>query len=230
MNRSPDPAPGAARGRLRGLRTDAAENRRRIVDAARAVFAERGIDAPLDEVARRAGVGNATLYRRFPTRDALLAAVFEERLTQYADAAAAALRAPDPWTGFRTYAERVCAVQAADRGVRDVLTTTFPTAKGLEAQRDRLYRDFAELVRRAQAAGQLRADFVPEDLVLLLMANAGVVRGMQGAPAAAPRASARFVALVLDGCRAAGAHALPPPAAPARVYRAMRRLGRPGSA
>jgi AcrR family transcriptional regulator len=221
MSRSVAAESEAAR---RALRADAADNLRRIVDAARAVFAERGIEAPLDEVARRAGVGNATLYRRFPTRDALLAAVFEERLARYADAAAEALRAPDSWTAFRTYVERVCALQAADGGVRDVLTMTFPTAKGLEAQRARLYRDFAELVRRAQSAGELRADFVPEDFVLLLMANAGVVRAMHGAQGTAPRASERFVALVLDGCRASGAHELPPPLAPARVYRAMRRL------
>src|SRR6478735_2621333 len=128
------------------LRADAAKNRRRIVDAARAVYAERGIDASLDEIARRAGVGNATLYRRFPTRDALLAAAFEERLTEYARAAAAALRAPDPWTGFSGYVARACAMQAADHGVRDALTMTFPSAKAMEAQRDRAYRDFAEVV------------------------------------------------------------------------------------
>ena len=174
MGRAAAPAHRAARGLLRA---DAADNRRRLVDAARAVFAERGIDAPLDEIARRAGVGNATLYRRFPTRDALVAAAFEDRLAEYAGAAAEALRAPDPWAGFCGYVERVCAMQAADRGARDVLTMTFPTARGLEAQRARAYRDFAELVRRAQAEGQLRADFVAEDLVLLLMANAGVVRG-----------------------------------------------------
>ena len=221
MRRAPAPDPTAARP---PLRADAAANRRRLVDAARAVFAERGLDAPLAAIARCAGVGNATLYRRFPTRDALLAAAFEERLAAYARAAAAALRAPDPWTGFCGYVARVCAMQTADHGVRDVLTMTFPSAKALEAQRDRAYRDFAEVVRRAQAAGALRADFVPEDVVLLLMANAGLVRGLG---AAAPPASARFVALVLDACRAERAHALPPPPAPAQVYRAMRRLGRP---
>ena len=68
----------------RELRADAANNRRRILEAARAVFAERGIDAPFDEIARQAGVGNATLYRRFPTRDLLVATVFEERVAEYA--------------------------------------------------------------------------------------------------------------------------------------------------
>jgi hypothetical protein len=120
--------------------------------------------------------------------------------------------------------ERVCAMQAADRGARDLLTMTFPAAKGLEAQRDRAFGDFRELVRRAQAAGRLRADFVPEDFVLLLMANAGVVRGTRDA---APLAWKRFVALMLDACRAEGAHPLPPPPPPTQVYRAMRRLARP---
>jgi AcrR family transcriptional regulator len=221
MPGAPAPDPAAT---PQPLRADAVANRRRLVAAARAVFAERGLDAPLDEIARRAGVGNATLYRRFPTRDALLAAAFEDRLAEYARAAAAALRAPDPWTGFCGYVARVCAMQAADHGVRDVLTMTFPSAKALEAQRDRAYGAFVELVRRAQAAGHLRADFVPEDVVLVLMANAGIVRGLG---AAAPQASARFVALVLDACRAERAQPLPPPPLPAQVYRAMRRLGRP---
>jgi AcrR family transcriptional regulator len=208
----------------RTLRADAAGNRRRIVDAARAVFAERGVDAPLDEIARRAGVGNATLYRRFSTREDLVAAALEDRLVEYANAAAEALSQADPWTGFCAYVERVCAMQAADRGARDVLTMTFPSARGLEEHRNRAYRDFAELVQRAQAAGQLRSDFVPEDFVLLLMANAGVV---QGTREAAPRAWQRFVTLMLDACRADGAHPLPPAQSPAQVYRAMRRAVQP---
>jgi hypothetical protein len=78
--------------------------------------------------------------------------------------------------------------------------------------------------RRAQAAGQRRSDFAPEDFVLLLMANAGVV---QGTREPAPRAWQRFVALVLEACRADGAHPLPPPPSPAQVNRAMRRAVQP---
>jgi AcrR family transcriptional regulator len=195
----------------RGLRADAAGNRRRIVEAARAVFAEHGIGAPLDEVARRAEVGRATLHRRFPTRDALVAAAFEDRMAEYAEAAVAALAEPDPWTGFRGFVERVCAMQARDRGARDVLTMSFPHAKGLEELRDRAYRDFVAVIGRAQAAGQLRADFVPEDLVMLQMANAGLMRGLGEH---APSAWQRFVGLVLDGCRADAAHPLPAPPSP----------------
>lgn len=207
-----------------GLRADAARNRQRVIAAAQAAFGEHGVDVPLEEIAQRAGVGIATLYRRFPTRDALLAAAFEDRLAEYAAAAAEALRAPYPWEGFCAYVERICAMQAADCGARDVLTMSFPSAKGLEKLRERAFHDFAELVRRAQAAGELRADFVPEDFVLLLMANAGVVRGILDA---APLAWKRFVGLILDGCRAEGAHPLPRPPSTTQVYRAMRRLARP---
>lgn len=187
------------------------------------MFAERGVDAPLDEIAKRAGVGNATLYRRFPTREDLVAAVFEDRLVEYAAAAARALQMQDPWEGFCAFVEHACAMQAADHGARDVLRMTFPTAKRLEEQRDRAYHDFAELVRRAQAAGQLRSDFTTEDFPLLLMANAGVV---QGTREDAPRAWRRFLGLLLDACRAEGAHPLPPPPSKAQVYRAMQRDGR----
>src|SRR5205085_12560911 len=129
----------------RQLRADAADNRGRILEAARGFFAVRGIDAPLDEIARRAGVGNATLYRRFPTRELLVAAVFEARVAEYADAATQALRAPDPWAGFCQFAQRVFAMQAADRGLSDVLTMTARTTEQLEELRERAYTDFAEL-------------------------------------------------------------------------------------
>ena len=200
------------------LRADAERNRQRIVEAARAVFAERGLDAPLEAIAQRAGVGQATLYRRFPRREDLVVACFAPKLAEYAAAVDEALAAPDAWAGFCAFVEQVCAMQAADRGVQDVLTTTFPTARAVEAQRARAFERLTELIRRAQAQGGLRADFVPEDVVLLLMANAGVVQAMR---AAAPEAWRRFVGLTLDALRADRAHPLPPPPTPAQTYRAM---------
>src|SRR3954469_13117752 len=104
-----------------GLRADAERNRRRLVAAAREVFAEEGLSASTNEVARRAGVGVATLFRRFPTRDALVAAAFEEKMEAYGAAVRDALDDPDPWHGFCTYLETVCAMQARDRGFADVL-------------------------------------------------------------------------------------------------------------
>jgi AcrR family transcriptional regulator len=218
---------GSARdtGRVEGdeLRADAERNRRRIVDAAKAVFGEQGLDAPLDEVARRAGVGIATLYRRYPTREALVVTCFKERLDEYSAALDAALAAPDAWTGFCAFVERACEMQAADRAAQDLLTTTFPTAREVEAQRARGYEQFAELVGRAQREGALRSDFVTEDFVLLLMANAGVVRATR---VEAPEAWRRFVGLMIDAFRAEGSdrdRPLTPPPSPAQTFRAMRR-------
>jgi AcrR family transcriptional regulator len=205
-------------GSDRSLRADAERNRKRILAAARAVFAERGLDAPFDLIAQRAGVGQATLYRRFRRREDLIVACFAPNLAEYADAVEDALRAPDAWAGFRAYVERICGMQAADMGVQDVLTTTFPTAREVEAQRAHAFERLSELIRRAQAQGGLRADFVPEDVVLLLLANAGVVRAMR---TAAPDAWRRLIGLMLDGLRAECAGPLPPPPTPAQTYRAM---------
>src|SRR5687767_4321657 len=115
------------------LRRDAERNRRRLLDAARQVFAELGLEAPLEEIARRAGVGIATLYRRFPTRSALIEALFVEQAEEYVRASEAALAADDAWEGFARFVERICEMQAEDRGFTDVLTATFPAAPGLEA-------------------------------------------------------------------------------------------------
>src|SRR5260221_12985434 len=98
----------------RRLRADAARNRAAIVAAAREVFAEQGLQAPLEEIALRAGVGIATLYRRFPAREQLVAAALTEKVTQYAEAAADALAAADPRSGFVGYVHRTYVLQAGD--------------------------------------------------------------------------------------------------------------------
>jgi len=207
-----------------GLRVDAERNRQRIVTAARAAFAECGLDVPMDEVARRAGVGVGTLYRRYPTRADLVAAAFEQKMTAYAQAARDGLAEPDPWRGFCDYVERVCAMQAEDRGFTLVLTMSFPTAKRFEAERDRAFADFMTLVGRAKEAGRLRDDFVAEDMIMFLMANAGVLTATADT---APEASARLVAYFLQACATTAAQPLPPQAAPHRMYRAMLRFAPP---
>ncbi len=203
------------------LRVDAERNRSRIIEAAQAAFAEQGLDVPLEVVADRAGVGIATLYRRFPGREDLIAACFEHRLAEYARAAEEALEADDAWSGFVGYVERICEMQSADRGLKDVLTRTFPNAGALEAHRRRGYDLLVRLIQRAQAQRSLRPDLVPEDIVLVMMANAGVV---QGTGAAAPEAWRRFVGLMLDGLRSDGAGPIPPPPSPRQMMRAMRRI------
>jgi hypothetical protein len=117
-------------------------------------------------------------------------------------------------------------MQAADRGFNDVLTRSFPNAGRLEAHRSRGYELSVRLIERAKAEGTLRADFVPEDLVLLLMANAGVVRA---AGRAAPDAWRRLVGIQLDGFRSDGASELPPPPTPRQVITAMRRMAKPAA-
>jgi AcrR family transcriptional regulator len=207
------------------LRIDAEHNRQRLIAAAREMFAARGLDVPIEDIARHAGVGVATLYRRFPTRADLIAGAFEAKMAAYADAAAQALTDPDPWTGFCGYIERVCAMQAGDRGFANVLCMTFPTDKQFEAERDRAYDNFLELVCRAKAAGGLRDDFAAEDLPILLMANAGVVAGTADA---APGAWRRFAAYMIQAFSARGAAPLPPPPTHTAMHRALHHIYQAG--
>lgn len=206
-----------------GLRADAEQNRERIMAAARRVFAEQGLDAPMREVAREAEVGVGTLYRRFPTREDLITAVFMDKMSAYADAVDKALADPDPWHGFTRYVETVCAMQAEDQGFTNVLTLSFPTAREFEAERARAYRGFNELIGKAKAAGKLRDDFVAEDLVLLVMANAGVVAATRDE---APRAWKRLVAYMIQAFAATDAERLPPAPSPRAMFRAMVRLNK----
>ncbi|MFD6171648.1 TetR/AcrR family transcriptional regulator [Streptomyces coeruleorubidus] len=204
------------------LRKDAERNRERIIAAARRVFARDGLNASMASVAREAGVGIATMFRRFPTKEELVDAVFSDRMDAYADAVAAALADPDPWHGFVGYIETACAMQAADYGFADVLTMTFPTAKALEQRRDEAYEAMVRLIDRAKAAGRLREDFDPSDLVLIHMANAGVVNATGDA---APDAWRRVVALMIQALEAPARGPLPDPPEHDALYRAMLRAG-----
>jgi AcrR family transcriptional regulator len=205
----------------RPLRADAEKNRERIVEAAQALFAERGIDVTREEIAQRAGVGMATLRRRYPTRADLVAGVFEEKMWLFATGARKALKDPDPWHGFCRYVASLCAMQTSDRGFSDVLTMTFPSAARFEAARVQAYADFSELTKRAQAAGALRGDFVPEDLIILLMASAGVVAATGRT---APRSAPRLVGYLLQAFAAPGRGPLPPAPSARQVYKAITRL------
>src|SRR4051812_34007160 len=204
------------------LRADAARNREAIVEAARAVFAEQGLDAPLDDIAKRAGTGNATLYRRFPTRGDLIAAVFAERMCEHLAAVEAGLADDDPWRGFASYIRAVGAMQARDRGIADLVTMDVSAAPDIERLRSRAFDGLVRLVERARAAGVLRADFTTEDVVLLLMANAGLVERAHGISA---EASARLIHVLLDGFRARAATDGPAAPTAREVVAAMRRNG-----
>jgi AcrR family transcriptional regulator len=211
-----------------GLRADAERNRCRILAAARRLYAREGLGVSMASIAREAGVGKATLSRRFATKDELVAAVFAERMDAYATAVTVALDDPDPWHGFTGYIHAICAMQAADRGFADVLTMTFPAAKALEARRAEAYNGLLDLIARAKNTGHLRDDFTDQDVVILLMANAGVVNA---AGDAAPDTWRRLVAHLLRSYAAPGAPLSPLPEAPepAALYRAMVRLSRTGT-
>src|SRR6188768_1459630 len=105
----------------RPLRSDAERNRQRILQAAEEVFAARGLDASMDDIARAAGVGVGTVYRRFPDRDALIDALFETKLHEIEAIALAALRITDPWEAFATFMRGVCAMHARDRGLKEAM-------------------------------------------------------------------------------------------------------------
>ncbi len=188
------------------LRQDAQRNRERILAAAREEYREHGLDASLEEIARRAGVGIATLYRRFPTRDALITAVFEDHIASFVQAGEDTLQIEDPWEAFETFVVRLCERQAADVGLKDLLCTRFPDSKILEDARRRGRTIVAKLIERAQDAGVLRSDVTPEDIEFVLWSNSRILEATHGV---APNAWRRNVALMLDAFRAENARPLP---------------------
>jgi AcrR family transcriptional regulator len=210
----------------RGVRADAERNRKRIVVAARGLYAREGLETSMAAVAREAGVGKATLARHFTNPQELIEAVFADRMDAYARAAAEGLADDDGWNGFVQFVWAVCEMQARDRGFADVLTLTFPSAETLEERRLETARGFRQIIARAKASGHLRSDFEAEDMILLLMANAGVV---SGAADNAPEGWRRFVAQVLRGYAAPSAPMppMPPAPSPEDLHRAMTRSTHP---
>jgi AcrR family transcriptional regulator len=177
-------------------RSDARDNRERILEAARAVFAADGLTVPMRRIARHAGVGPATLYRHFPTKEALATAVFEGPMRACYAIVDEGLADPDPARGFTSTIERLCELHARDRGLTAAFTAEFPHALDFAADRERAVTSLAELTRRAREAGHLRADAEPSDVVLILMANGGL---HAASPASRVAASRRFAALAIRG-------------------------------
>ncbi len=203
------------------LRSDAERNRALIIQAAQAAFAESGLNVPLHAVARRAGVGIGTLYRRFPTRGALIAAAYADKLAELARTVEDALAEPDPWTGFCRYVETLTGIQARDPGFRDLATLASPAAGEFEAFHRRTFTGITALVDRAKRSGALREDFVPEDLIMLLMANQGVI---MGTASTAPRTQPRLIAYLLQAFAAPGGGKLPPPPSQRQIQQSLQRM------
>src|ERR1700754_2516646 len=175
-------------------RSDALDNRERILEAARAGVAAGGLDGAMRQSARRAGVGPATLYRHFPTKQALAAEAFTDQMHACQTIVAEGLTDPDPWQGFRVVVERLFELHARNRGFTAAFTSAFPHAIDLASVRQRALAMLAELAGRAKDTGHLRPDFVLDDLILLLMANGGLLGRSEDARVAASR---RLAALAI---------------------------------
>jgi AcrR family transcriptional regulator len=183
---------------VRPLRRDAERNRQRILTAARAVFNERGLEVGLDEIARYAGVGVGTVYRRFGTKEELIEALFVDRIDSVTAAAEQALGSSDPWSGLVWFMEQMTAMMAGDLGLRQMMTfATYGKDRAAYA-RQRNEPLVHQLVQRAQAAGQLRSDLQQTDIpfIIFLLAEA-----TQLASTASPQIWQRYLTLILDGLR-----------------------------
>lgn len=192
----------------RPLRADAARNRDKLLVTATQLFGERGLDVPLEEIARRAGVSIGTLYNHFPTREAFFDAIFPERLAALDRIAAAALADPDPWDGFVGFLEGLFALQAEDHGLNDALARRFPVTAEVSDACHRGFQHVDQIVKRAKDGGRLRADFEPQDVATLVWAMSQVIRESM---AVAPQAWRRCLAFFLDGLRADAAHPITVP-------------------
>jgi AcrR family transcriptional regulator len=162
------------------LRADAQRNLDRLLDVAGECFAERGLEVSIDEIARRAGVGHGTVFRNFASKDALVVAVLNQRLSELAHAARAALDEPDAWDGFAGFFRRTAALYAQNLALIDCVQR----CEG-SPEKGELGRAVTQLVERAQDAGALRRDVSAEDVMALI-------------PTAA-----RYPEIVLDGLRVA---------------------------
>jgi AcrR family transcriptional regulator len=180
----------------RPLRADARRNREKVMAAARTAFAEHGSDAQMDDVARRAEVGVGTVYRHFPTKEALFVALLEDTFARIAERARDSLEQDDPWDAFVGLMWDAGESLAGDRALAEAMQadlTNEPCPGQLE-----LGEITAALIKRAQAAGSMRDDAILEDIPLVLCGiGAATIRKHP-----APEAWRRHLAIVLDGLRA----------------------------
>ncbi|MGI9019605.1 MAG: TetR/AcrR family transcriptional regulator [Solirubrobacterales bacterium] len=187
-------------------RADARRNRKRILTAARELFAEHGFDAQIEQIARRAEVGVGTVYRHFPTKDDLLEALIEERFAKLADAAHEGIADPDPWEGFEGFMRYSAEVMAGDRALSEAMFER-PETMRAGAEGVGMPVLLEELVSRAQAAGGLRAELVWSDVPGLIC---GLGRALsEGKIGPMEMSWERYLQVILDGLRAPGHLPLP---------------------
>jgi AcrR family transcriptional regulator len=148
-------------------RADARRNRERVLAAARLQFASNGLDAQIDDIARGADVGVGTVYRHFPTKEALLQALAADRFTRLAEWAGEALQAPDGWEGFCAFLRRSAELGANDRLLSEAMAER-QAFQGAQREKDELMEVTAALVERAQHTGKLRPDIGAQDIAMLM--------------------------------------------------------------
>ena len=196
----------------RPLRADAERNRQRILAAAADVFAERGLDVSLDQIAAAAGVGVGTVYRRFPDKDALIDALFEDKVRQMERVALDALEVADPWEALSGFMRAVCRLQAADQGLKEALVSHGRGAERVAKARERIAPVAMQLLHRAQEAGVVRADLGAYDIPLMNFAVGFIADKTRDV---APGYWERILTIVLDGIAASpGRTTTPMPAEP----------------
>jgi AcrR family transcriptional regulator len=186
------------------------------------VFSEQGLEASLDEVARQAGVGVGTVYRRFRTKEELVEALFEDRVDAVAALAERAAEEPDPWTGLASFMEQMAELLAGDLGLRQLLMFATYGQDRVAYARRRNTPLIQKLVERAQAAGQVRPDLMVTDIPFIVFV---LTEAAQIARPTGPDLWRRYLALILDGMRPAraGLTPLPVPALPPdELEKAMR--------
>ena len=197
---------GARPGRL--LRADAERNRQRILAAAAELFTERGLEPSLDDVARHAGVGVGTVYRRFPDKASLADALFDERIDALVALAEQAQAEPDAWAALVSFLERSAEMLVSNRGLRQILMFAAEGRDRGICARDRMRPAIESLIERAQADGQVRADLRPTDVPMIeFMVAAAAEYAWQ----VRPTVWRRYLALILDALRPASASGRPLP-------------------
>jgi AcrR family transcriptional regulator len=180
----------------RALRADAERNRRRLLDAAQALFRERGLDVGVAEIAQHAGVGRGTLFRNFPTKQDLIAAIVIDRMNEATDYGRKLLDAPDPGEALFGFLEDVVGRQQLDRGLFEAVADTFLANQGIRAAHAEVVGALDELLTRAKEAGTVRSDVGAMDVLML-------VKGVCEAASALPGAERDVVTRQLDLVRAA---------------------------
>ncbi len=190
----------------RPRRADALRNRERVLAAAEEVFAEEGLRAQVEEVARRAGVGVGTVCRNFPTKQALVEAVLTSRYETLVELARDALADPDPAVAFERFFVALPEFHARHRALSEQMANELELPPSAEPLREELRRALDELVSRAQVAGAVRADIGPADISMLF---AGVAHATALVGDLQPVLRERYVRIVLDGLRPQKASDLP---------------------